>query len=262
MRLWTAELWVRTPARDTEDAAFRLVTLAHPYHRTGHARRLYSVAGPVVWDGAASDAAVRDPARYGHGLPPGQAVLVPVGGLPHDRKRPAGDTERAQAADHAEALEFAGHGAYRTLPSTYPSESPWWQAWQRVSFLAGPGDAPARAAELAATVVDARGAAAAVVTGLEARDGRRDPIDGRLVHPACDTGALEVDALWDDFDAVEMGMGDAGEPVALAAVCLAAAREVRAEFGVAPARPVPAGDPDRCDAVSGRTEGDVPRIGP
>ncbi|GAA1212229.1 hypothetical protein [Prauserella alba] len=256
VRLWCAELLVRTAARDAEDAAFRLVTLAHPFHRTGHAPRLYSVAGPVVWH--PPEPGETAPA----GCPPGGAVpqapeyQVLVGGLPSGRHTARGDAERAQAADHAAALELAAHSVRRRLPQTYPP-GPCWQAWQRVSFLAGPGDAPARAAELAATVVDTRGAPAAVVTRIEPQDGRRDPVEGRLLHPACDAGPHLIDALWDDFDAVEAGLGDPGEPVALAAVCLAAAREVRAEFGLASGRPLPAGGRVRC-AATGRVEGGEP----
>ncbi|MBB3664408.1 hypothetical protein FB384_003312 [Prauserella sediminis] len=257
VRLWCAELLVRTTARDVEDATFRLVTLAHPYHRTGHARRLCSVAGPVRWSPPGSvDAAVDGRLHGGPHPSSGPEYETLVGGLPCGPDVPRRDAERAQSADHAAALELAGRGVRRTLPQT-SMPGPCWQVWQRVSFLAGPGDAPARAAELAATIVDTRGAPAAAVTRIEPQDGRRDPGEGRLVHPACDAGPRVIDALWDDFDAVEAGLGDPGEPVALASVCLAAAREVRAEFGLVSGRPVPAGGRVRC-AVAGHAEGDAP----
>ncbi|GAA1230659.1 hypothetical protein GCM10009676_11830 [Prauserella halophila] len=230
VRLWSAELLVRTTARDAGDAAFRLVTLAHPYHRTGHAPRLYSVAGPVLGQ-APSDGVA----------PAGPRNAWPGGDAATGDAATGEDAERAQAAGHAAALDRAGGGTQPSRAATFPLDLPCWQAWQRVSFLAGPGDAPARAAELAATVVGPLGEPAAVVTRLEPQDGRRDPVGGRLVHPACDAGSAGIDALWNDFDAVDGGLGDPGEPVALAAVCLAAARELRAEFGLRPDRPVPAG---------------------
>lgn len=265
-RLWNAELLVRTAAPNAVDAAFRLVALAHPYHRTGHAPRLYSVAGPILWRGAAAGVSAEEDVDGGDleaspppppGLLPGAAAgtehPVLVGGLPHRGDATCEDAEREQAADHAVALELAGRGSHRAPPRHAPGW-PCWQVWQRVAFLAGPGDAPARAAELAATVVDTRGAPAAAVTRLAPQDGRRDPVDGRLVHPACDAGPHRIDALWDDFDAVETGLGDPGEPVALAAVCLAAAREVRAEFGLGDGNPVPAAGRVRC-AATGRAGG-------
>ncbi|MBB3052712.1 hypothetical protein FHS23_003746 [Prauserella isguenensis] len=266
-RLWTAELLVRTAAPNAVDAAFRLVTLAHPYHRTGHVPRLYSVAGPILWRGAAAGVSAEEDVDGGgpepspappSGPSPGTSAGTSagtqhpalVGGSPHRGGATREEAERARAADHAVALELAGRGVRRAPPRHAPGW-PCWQVWQRVSFLAGPGDAPARAAELAATVVDTRGAPAAAVTRLAPQDGRRDPVDGHLVHPACDLGPHRIDALWDDFDAVETGLGDPGEPVALAAVCLAAAREVRAEFGLGDGDPVPAAHRARCAATSG-----------
>ncbi|KMS82136.1 hypothetical protein ACZ91_60200 [Streptomyces regensis] len=265
VRLWSAQLVVRTAGLDADDARFRLACLAHPYHRIGDVPRLYATAGPTEWpvpdeygaitDEEAAEAASlrrmypaalaerrRRAVETGHVTGTGHAAegATPVGGggaganvdgVDPDGVDPAA---RLHAADHAAALEMAGRGVRRTVaPGLIPSGLRCWQAWQRVLFLAGPGDARDRAEELAATVVDARGAVAASVASVQEEEGRRDPVDGRMVHPAYDVGPFGVEALWDDFDTDPRPPGD---PDVLSAVLLRAAAYTRQEYGIGTAR--------------------------
>ncbi|OLT40355.1 hypothetical protein BJF85_25040 [Saccharomonospora sp. CUA-673] len=230
IRLWSAQFVVRSAGIDADDALFRLACLAHPYHRIGDTPRLYSIAGPVRWpplddDGTVTDADARVMAELLRMYP----VAAPAEGSPHGGPDPE-VVAQVHATDHAAALDLAGRGVRRMVaPGLIPAGLGCWQVRQRVLFLAGPGDAGERAAELAATVVDARGATAATVLSVQTEEGRRDPVDGRPVHPAYDLGPFGVEALWDDVDADPRPPGD---PEVLSGLLLRAAADIRERYEI------------------------------
>lgn len=222
VRLWAASLEVRVPALDRDDARWRLTGfLYRPRHRIDEAAVLCSTGKPQP-DSDDGSGSVGD--RY-----PWEALRYR-----HDRA-PFGLFEqahvdsylRALAAGRAHALTCSGIPARRipcpgnSAPSD-PRLSTWWVR-HRVLFLAGPGEAPARAAELAATIVNYRGTPLAQVVGLTPEDGSPGA-EGRWIHPVCALGQDRVEALWDDYDAAE---SDAGEPQALAGILARAATHIR-----------------------------------
>ncbi|MFD2800601.1 hypothetical protein ACFS2C_14485 [Prauserella oleivorans] len=228
VRLWVVHLKVRAAALDVDDARFRLAGyLRHPYHRSGNVPALYSTTGPVACTERAvlgdRDRLVRDYPR--------PALLC------RDDRTPYGAFERAHVADYAAALTA---GSRRAAGTPAPRREPvaplpggvrlsFWRVRHRVLVLAGPGEAPERAEELASTIVDSEGWPAATVVGIEPDDGHRSPLDGHWVHPVAGVGPFAADALWDDYDAAEH---DAGDPAALAAVLDRAARALRGAFDV------------------------------
>ncbi len=216
VRLWVGTVRVRAVARDIEDARYRLTRYGRiPCHRTGYPPVLRATGPPrplpaEEWTGA-GDYPREAAARW------------------YDRA-PHGPLERAHAAGYVRALAVA---RCRALGITVPAVSSasvrgrgcgdlrmcdeglsGWTVSHRVLFLAGPGEAPARAGELAATVVDDAGRTAGEVAGLRADDGTEDS-GGRHVHPAETVTDEAITALWDDYDAAE---DDPAEPAALARV--------------------------------------------
>lgn len=223
VRLWVVELEVRAAACDAVEAAFRLSRyVRRPLHRIGDV--------PVLrWTGTPELATAED----------GGPVSYPSGARAcrHDRA-PFGELERVHVAAYVRGLALArlrlsnrvagcsepGNGDPKP-GSPYP-ELGLWQVRHRVLCLAGPGEAPARAAELAETIVDDAGRVAARVVGLRADDGYRDG-EGYRVHPAATLLPLAATALWDDYDAAE---GDIGSSSAVADVLARAAVAVWKTF--------------------------------
>ncbi|MEU6646079.1 hypothetical protein ABZ863_26515 [Saccharomonospora sp. NPDC046836] len=222
VRLWIAHLEVQAAALDAADAHFRLAgNLRQVHHRTGRQPELSAVDEPARCLVATGERRRLD-ADY-----PRHALACRA-----DRE-PYGPFERAHVAGYVAALIagrarlLARHGAPALAPPGPAPPLAYWRVRHRVLFLAGPGEAPLRAAELAATIVDGAGQALALIAGLEADDGRPSPADGHWIHPAADLGPFRAVALWDDYDAAEH---DPGEPAALAAVLGRAVREVGATF--------------------------------
>lgn len=246
VRLWVVHLKVRAAALDADDARIRLAGyLRRPYHRIGDIPALYAVTGPV----ACTERAVLGERHRLIRDYPRQALLC------RDDRTPYGAFERAHVADYAAALAAGSRRAAGDLPSRPEPVAPlphgvrltFWRVRHRVLVLAGPGEAPERAEELASTIVDSRGLPAATVVGLEPDDGHRSPVDGHWVHPAEGVGPFAADALWDDYDAAEH---DAGDPSALATLLDRAARGLRDAFDLdAPSGSAPPRAPEACSAA-------------
>ncbi|WP_052583860.1 hypothetical protein [Saccharomonospora iraqiensis] len=216
VRLWLGTVRVRAVAHDVEEARYRLTRYVRiPCHRTGYVPALRATDTPRPL-----------PAEE---WPEGEDYPREAEARWYDRA-PHGRLERAHAAGYVRALTAA---RCRALGITVPAVSresvraqrrgasrtpgdglSGWTVSHRVLFLAGPGEAPARARELAATVVDDAGRTAGEVVGLRADDGA-EASGGRYLHPAETVTDEAITALWDDYDAAE---DDPGEPAALARV--------------------------------------------
>ncbi|OQO92049.1 hypothetical protein B1813_07200 [Saccharomonospora piscinae] len=230
-RLWVVSLVVHAAARDADDAALRLTRyVRQPQHRIGDVPILRASGLPEP--GAA-----------------GSPTTYPGGAVAHHDPAPYGALERAHVAAYVQALAAARlrwmsdcataplsrlSRLSRLSPVTeddapvYVRDSSLtlWRVRHRVLCLAGPGEAQARAAELAATVVDDAGVQAAEVTRLRADDGYVD-VEGWRVHPALTLAPRATTALWDDYDRTE---SDAGQPAAVAEVLGRAAVSVWKAF--------------------------------
>lgn len=225
VRLWAAVLEVRVTALDAADACLQLTgLLRRPRHRVEHAMRLCRTGQPEPCGDHHSD----------------RVTTYPCQALAHRGDRsPHGPFERAHADAYIRAL-MAGRAralAAADLPvaamssdGALSAEVRWrpWRVRHYVRFLAGPGEAPARAAELAATVVDDAGFPLADVVALTPDDGHPGA-GGRWTHPACALGRVRAVALWDDYDAAE---SDIGDPAALAALLTRAADRLRKHYGL------------------------------
>lgn len=224
VRLWVVCLEVVAAARNEVDAEFRLARyVRRPMHRIGDvpALRYTGVPEPAP--------ATCEQERAAYPL----AALV----CQHDRT-PFGELERVHVAAYVRALAQARarlRGAVGGVgsPCDGQSTSPvgelrlqWWRVHHRVLCLAGPGEAPTRANELAASIVDDAGGTAARVVDLRPDDGYVDG-SGRRVHPATTLRPEAVGALWDDYDAAEV---DVGEETAVADVLARAAVQVWKTF--------------------------------
>ncbi|WP_277068976.1 hypothetical protein [Saccharomonospora viridis] len=230
VRLWAARLDVWAAARDARDAAYRLVRhVRQPHHRIGDVPILRSTGSPRLC--ATAD--------VGGG---GILTTYPRGALDHRYDRaPFGALERAHVVAYVRALAAARDRLLGVMPCasasrctdghealSRPEGSPLqvWRVSHRILYLAGPGEARARAAELAATVVDDSGAPAAEIVDMRADDGYVDG-EGRWVHPALTLVPRAVSALWADYDAAE---ADVGQPSAIAEVISRAAVYVWGTF--------------------------------
>ncbi len=212
VRLWVVCLEVRAAACDAVEAGFRLSRYTRrPHHRIGDVPVLRHTGVPEP-DATGDD----EPVAY----PSGARAFR------HDRT-PFGELERAHVAAYVQGLALArarllgssgAAGSVRVGEESSPRagdpELRLWRVRHRVLCLAGPGEAPARAAELAATVVDDAGRTAARVVDLRADDGYVDG-GGRRVHPAAMLRPHAAKSLWDDYDAVE---ADLGQPSVVADV--------------------------------------------
>lgn len=209
VRLWRVFLEVHGFAMDLDDARWRLAGFLHfPRHRVDEGTRLCSTGHPEI---------VVD-----HEKPP-VVDEYPREALRHrDDRTSSGPCRRAHVAAYVRALQAARARALDPLPRC-PDPGPedigaadpqvrLWRVRHVVLFLAGPGEAPTRAAEIAATIVNHRGSSLARVSGLEPEDGTPDGLGGRI-HPACSLTSSQTTALWNDYDAAE---GDTGDPEALA----------------------------------------------
>ncbi|WP_298181565.1 hypothetical protein [Saccharomonospora sp.] len=243
VRLWTVYLDVWAAALDACDAAYRLVRyVRQPHHRVGDLPILRSTGVPELCGTA--DNGVGGSVGEGAGEGAGDVVATyPCDALAYRRDRtPFGALERVHVATYVRALAAArdrllgsstmcspgprgadGHGA---PPGAADSALRLWRVRHRVLCLAGPGEAGARAAELAATVVDDVGAPAAEVVAVRADDGYVDG-EGRRVHPVLTLDPRAVSALWADYDAAE---ADVGQPSAIADVVARAAVHVWSAF--------------------------------
>ncbi|EHR62408.1 hypothetical protein [Saccharomonospora cyanea] len=224
VRLWVVCLEVRAAACDAVEAEFRLSRyVRRPQHRIGDVPVLRHTGVPEP-DASGGD----DLATY----PSGARACR------HDRT-PFGELERAHVAAYVQGLALARARLLEPSVAVGPAraddgpslcaddpELRLWRVRHRVLCLAGPGEAPARAAELAATVVDDAGRTAARVVDLRADDGYVDG-EGRRVHPAAMLQPHAATALWDDYDAVE---ADLGQPSVVADVLGRAAVAVWKKF--------------------------------
>ncbi|EHK87798.1 hypothetical protein ACWGRK_17400 [Saccharomonospora azurea] len=226
VRLWVVRLEVGAAARNRIEAEFRLTRyVRRPVHRIGDVPVLRRTGVPEP-----------DPTR-----PEGHRAAYPLAALVchHDRV-PFGELERVHVAAYVRALASArarirGSLCDRTGEPLLAGASSsgvgdlrlgLWRVHHRVLCLAGPGEAPARARELAASVVDDAGRPAARVLDLQPDDGYVDG-SGRRVHPAATLRPEAAAALWDDYDAAE---ADVGESSAVADVLARAAVQVWKTF--------------------------------
>lgn len=232
VRLWIVDIEARAAAVDAPEAGFRLSRyVRRPLHRIGDVPVLRRTGVPEVV-----------PADGVHGDDGACLVSYPRGALACRRDRvPFGELERVHVAAYVKALALArarlssaqattpdvGDGVDEgSRPRTCDPGLGLWRVRHRVLCLAGPGEAPARAAELAATVVDDAGLPSARVVDLRADDGYVDA-GGRRIHPAVLLCSRATTALWDDYDVAE---ADVGEPSALADVLARAAVQVWKTF--------------------------------
>ncbi len=252
VRLWEAVIETRTSALDLDDAIDRLgIDVRRPVHRAvdsdGDNALLVQpwdigdkegTAGPYHRELREIDPARLSAVERRHLLldyPAAAAHLTAdrgpysplqdayvsdyVASLLHGRRRLLGRLSAGQEAEierQREAVLSAG------ISLTF------WRCHHMVLFLAGPdlASARARAAELAATVVDYAGRPVGRVVSVRPDDGFASAVDGLWCHPA-DQGGFTTSALFNDFDLAERTTGDAA---VIADLLQAAARALNADY--------------------------------